>query len=191
MPTRQTLTAARVARRAQRRAAGDLADAQVLAGQRPGIPRWWPMVATLALIGAVIAATTGVLAWSRTAHAYTDADFRAAAVTTVADLLSPNADAPDQVRAILDGATSPFYDDFAQSAQAYTAFVRRNATVASATIDGVGVSARDGDTATVLVAATVGYAQRTPPVADQRYRLRVVVTADASRLKTAEVQYLS
>ncbi|MGW5524414.1 hypothetical protein [Gordonia sp. NPDC003950] len=180
----------REARRELRRALDDLADAQRDAGLGARAPRWWWICAALAVITALIAATVGVVAWVRAADAYTDDDFEATASRVVDLLLSPDATAPQRVREILDDATGGFYDEFAQSADAYTAFVRRTGTVAAATIDGTGVATRTASSATVLVAATVGYRRDGQADADRRFRLRIGVAEDAGRLKVAAVQYL-
>ncbi|MEP9415652.1 hypothetical protein ABLE92_15065 [Gordonia sp. VNQ95] len=180
----------REARRELRRALDDLADAQRDAGVRDPAPRWWWIGTGLVVITALIAATLGVVAWIRAADAYTDDDFEATASRVVGLLLSPDATAPQRVREILDDAGGGFYDEFAQSADAYTAFVRRSGTVAAATIDGTGVATRTASSATVLVAATVGYRRDGQADADRRFRLRIGVAEDAGRLKVAAVQYL-
>lgn len=185
----------RAARRELRRAVDALDDARRAAGTTRPMSRWWWAPVILALLVALALAGTGVTAWVRTTDAYTDADFETTASDVVALLLSPAPDRPQQVRRILDEATGAFYDEFAQSAEAYTDFVRRSGSAASATIDGTGVSSRTDSTATVLVAATVGYRQDTSASSDQavpdrRFRLRVVVTDDSNRLKVAAVQYL-
>ncbi|MGC4935879.1 hypothetical protein ACLQ3C_19615 [Gordonia sp. DT30] len=180
----------RRARRELRRAADDLDDVRCATGAFPTVPRWWWAMPVLLLVAAVAAAATGVVMWVRAANAYTDTDFEARATDVVELLLSPNPTAPDRVRQVLDDATGAFYDEFAQSADAYTAFVRRSGTTATATVDGTGVTARSTTSATVLVAATVGYQQTDHRIPDRRFRLRVAVTDDSGVLKVAAVQYL-
>lgn len=195
----EAISGARRARRDLAAAVDELVDAEIEAGIRTPISRGWLVTVALTAIAAVVIAAGGVVAWVRSAQAYTDADFSAAATHTVELLLSPDADNPAQTREILDGATGGFYDDFGRSAQSYTDFVRRNKTVAAASVDGTGVSARDGDDAVVLVAATVRYqrpagtgesTESTAAADDRRFRLRVAVTAESGRLKVSAVQYL-
>ncbi|MGW0037659.1 hypothetical protein [Gordonia sp. NPDC003376] len=183
-----TIGRERAARRELRSAVDDLADAEHAAGLRPGLARrWWVVVAVLVVV-AVVAAGVGVWAWVRSAQTRPDADFEQAATSTVELLLSPNPRDPQQVRRILDRSTGEFYDDFAQSSQAYTEVIRRTGEVASADIDGAGVSARTADAATVLVAATVHYRGATGT--GRQFRLRVGVADDAGVLKVSAVQYL-
>nr|EMP11054.1 hypothetical protein ISGA_3996 [Gordonia sp. NB41Y] len=183
-----TIGRERAARRELRSAVDDLADAEYAAGLRPGLAwRWWAVIGVL-VVASVLAAGIGVWAWVHSAQTRSDAEFEQAAASTVALLLSPNPQDPQQVRRILDRATGEFYDDFAQSSQAFTEVIRRNGEVASADIDGSGVSARTADDATVLVAATVHYEGAAGT--DRQFRLHVGVAEDAGVLKVSAVQYL-
>ncbi|GAA1479829.1 hypothetical protein GCM10009624_02690 [Gordonia sinesedis] len=208
----------RAARAELRRAIDDLVVAEHAAGLRRPVRRIWWLALAVAVVGALVVAGVSVGAATRSVRGYTDADYRRAAAAEMRLLLSPNHTEPQQVRRILDGATGGFYDEFAQSADSYTAFVRRNGTIAGASIDGTGLSRRDGDDAVVLVAATVEYR---PPGASassdgetsadretttgpetntdrgtnaapdtRQFRLRVFVTPDDGRLKVGAVQYL-
>ncbi|WP_338836437.1 hypothetical protein [Gordonia polyisoprenivorans] len=180
----------RVARRELRRAVRDLDEVRRANGRIAALSRWWWSAAALILAAALLVAGFGVAAWLRAANSWTDADFTDVATGVVAELLSPDLTAPQRVRSVLDDATGAFYDEFAQSADAYTAFVRRSGTAASATIDGAGIVTRTPDSAVVLVAATVGYQQAERAVGDRAFRLRLAVTDDSGRLKVAAVQHL-
>ncbi|MDL9944843.1 hypothetical protein QSJ19_04440 [Gordonia sp. ABSL11-1] len=160
MPDRAVLDDERTARRDLRRAADDLLTAEVAAGVRRR-SRAVSVLVVLA-VAAVLAATVCVVYWFRATGAYTDDDYERAATARVSVLLSPDHRRPDQVRRILDGATGEFHDQFAQSADGYTKFVDTQGTVGQGTVDGVGVSARSGDKATVLVAATVLFTSEKP-----------------------------
>ncbi|MFW0795524.1 hypothetical protein AAFP30_17065 [Gordonia sp. CPCC 205515] len=175
----------RTARAELRAARDELAVAEIDAGVRRA-PRAWVWLSVLAIV-AVAAAATAVTLWVRAERAYTDADYQRAATSRVALLLSPDFRRADAARRILDGATGDFYDQFAQSADSYTEFVRSQGTVGRGTVDGAGVSARTGDSAAVLVAATVDF---TTPPQTRQFRLRVLVAPDAGTLKLAAVQYL-
>ncbi|MFW0783958.1 hypothetical protein AAFP35_05505 [Gordonia sp. CPCC 206044] len=183
----------RTTRRELASAVDELHDAQVAAGVRRR-PRIVWLVATIAVL-LIVAAVVAVTFWVRADNAYTDDDYRRAAVARVSLLLSPDHRRPDQARRILEGATGAFYDQFGQSADSYTRFVASQGTVARGTVDGAGVSGRSGDRATVLVAATVGFAQTGAAgsgdaAATRQFRLRVLVVPDDGQLKLAAVQYL-
>lgn len=194
------IEAERAARGELRRAVEALGEAQVAAGmrRRSRAPRW----VALSAVVAVAAAVVSTVLWVRAADAYTDADYRRAAVDRVTILLSPDHRRPEQVRRIIDGATGEFRDQFAQSADAYSRFVDSQGTVARGVVDGSGVAGRSGDRAVVLVASTVTFAADDPaadaPTADdpsdadtvRRFRLRVLVEPADGELKLAAVQYL-
>ena len=195
----EAIRADRRARGELRRATDELVDAETEAGVRKPIGTSWVVVAALGALAMVVVAAVGIVAWVRATDTYSDADFTAAASRTVELLLSPDAGEPGRVREVLANATGEFYDDFGQSAAAYTEYVRRHGTVAAATIEGTGVSARSDDEAVVLVAARVRYRAGTPAdgsaqsstaAPESSFRLRVVVTDDSSQLKVSAVQYL-
>ncbi|MGV9712929.1 hypothetical protein ACWDTI_19960 [Gordonia sp. NPDC003424] len=175
----------RAARAAVVSARDDLEAAEIDAGLRAAPRAWLPM--TVPAIVAVAAAVTTTVLWARAEPQYTDADYQRAASQRVTLLLSPDFRRPDQARRILDGATGEFADQFAQSADSYTGYVTKQGAIARGVVDGTGVSARSGDDAVVLVAATAEFA--TPP-AVRRFRLRVLVSPDDGTLKLSAVQYL-
>ncbi|RPA57080.1 hypothetical protein EF294_19610 [Gordonia oryzae] len=185
-----SIRADRAARRELRRAVDDLDEVRRANGRIAPLSRWWWTACALVLTAAVVVAGFGVAAWIRASNSWTDADFTAVATDLVAELLSPDQAAPQRVQTVLDDATGAFYDEFAQSADAYTAFVRRSGTAASASIDGAAIVTRTTDSAVVLVAATVAYQHTGQAVADRAFRLRLAVADDSGRLKVAAVQYL-
>ncbi|MEE4021506.1 hypothetical protein V1Y59_00340 [Gordonia sp. PKS22-38] len=182
----------RAARAELPRAVDDLREQEVRAGlrRRSRADRWAIGLAVAAVVVAVVV----VVGWVRAERSYTDEDFRQAATERVEVLLSPDPRGAGQVRRILDGATGAFRDEFAQSADAYTRFVVSQGTIGRGVVDGAGVSARSGDRASVLVAATVVFTVRRDDAASpepvQRFRLSVLVEPDDGRLKLAAVQYL-
>lgn len=187
------LTAERAARRDLRAAVDELTTAEIAAGLRRPNRVWWflPVVAVIA----VLVAGLGVTRWQQAAAHHSDAEYTRAAIERVSLLLSPDHRSPERVRAILAGATGGFHDEFAQSADAYSAFVKSQGTVARGVVDGAGVSGRSGDSAAVLVAATVEFG--TPADGDpggaaatRDFRLRVLITPEDGQLKLAAVQYL-
>ena len=111
---------------------------------------------------------------------------------------------PGRAQRILAGATGEFYDEFAQSADAYTTFVKSRGTVAEGTVDGAALSGRTSGGATVLVAATVRFtgsadqrsgskqtdSKQPGSEREQAFRLRVLLTDSDGGPKLAAVQYL-
>jgi Mce-associated membrane protein len=188
------LDADRAARRELREAVDELHRIEVDAGLRRRPPRRRWVIAGLLLVVSLVLAGVAVTAWMRDRAHYSDAELQSAAADRVEVLIAPDSRDDRRAQRILAGATGAFYDEFAQSADSYTEFVRANGTVAQSSVDGTGISVRDGDSATVLVAATVVFAGKgAPDAADdqaRRFRLRVLVTPDDGSLKLGAVQYL-
>lgn len=188
---RALLGAYRSARADQARAAAALIDAQTRAGRRPA-PRRWPLwLAVLSVVAALVFGVVGAAGWMRTDDGYTDSDYIDAATARIELLLSPDYRQPARVKRILASATGTFYDEFAQSADAYTTFVSKAGTVSTGRVLGAGVSRRLGDDAEVLVSATVDLTARDDaPASAREFRLRTVVTPEGGILKLSMVQYL-
>ncbi|MFE0749610.1 hypothetical protein [Gordonia sp. NPDC058843] len=188
------IAADRQARRELREALDELHRLEVDAGLRRRSPRDRWVVAILVLVVALVLAAISVTAWARERAQYSDAELQRAAAERVEVLIAPDSRDDRRAQRILGDATGAFYDEFAQSADSYSEFVRANGTVARSSVDGTGISVRDGDTATVLVAATVVFvgegASDEGDAETRRFRLRVLVTPDAGRLKLGAVQYL-
>ena len=140
----EVLARERAARTALREAVDDLRDARVAAGavrERPDGgdgPRRWPLCCRLPW-------PAGVSRWYDASGHTTDADYEQAATDRVTMLLSPDYWQPGRAQRILAGATGEFYDEFAQSADAYTKFVKSRGTVAEGTVDGAAISGRTPD----------------------------------------------
>lgn len=94
------------------------------------------MVLSLALAG------WGIARWSQESGRTSDAEYERIATDRVTLLLSPDYRQPGRAQRILAGATGEFYDEFAQSADAYTTFVKSRGTVAEGTVDGAALSGR-------------------------------------------------
>ncbi|MBD0021123.1 hypothetical protein GII33_17555 [Gordonia pseudamarae] len=217
MARSEVLARERAARVALREAVDDLRAAQVAAGAAAPAPRWWRWAAVVAVVVSVVAAGWGVARWAAASGRITDAGYERAATDRVTLLLSPDYRQPGRAQRILAGATGEFYDEFAQSADAYTRFVAARGTVAEGLVDGAAISGRTEAGATVLVAATVRFTGpdtganttgQTTPGSDgggtatgdpdsggtgdrtQRFRLRVLLTDSDGGPKLAAVQYL-
>lgn len=185
----EVLARERAARTALREAVDDLRDARVAAGAVPGTPRWWRWAAALAVVLSVALAGWGIARWYDASGHTTDADYEQAATDRVTMLLSPDYRQPGRAQRILAGATGEFYDEFAQSADAYTKFVKSRGTVAEGTVDGAAISGRTPGRATVLVAATVRFTGAQDE-RSQSFRLRVLLADSDGGPKLATVQYL-
>ncbi len=173
-------------------------DGELLAAERraradyealrnPTANRW----GLIAVVAAALVAVSGVVAAIASTSGPSDEDFARAAAARVTALLSATPDQPGRAKRILAGATGEFHDEFAQSADAYTTFVRASGTVSDGRVQATGLTARQGNQAEVLVAATVDMAA-TPQSAARStdFRLRVVVADEDGALKLAKVQYL-
>ncbi|GED99367.1 hypothetical protein [Gordonia crocea] len=148
----------------------------------------WPR---LLLVLAALAAVTGLVAAVIAGRGPSDDDFQRAAAQRVGALLTVDPGHPDRAKRILAGATGEFHDEFAQSADAYTRFVRSAGTVSDGRVTGTGLTARRDNSAEVLVAASVDLAaSRTAPARSTDFRLRVVVVDEGGAFKLAKVQYL-
>ncbi|MFT3900865.1 MAG: hypothetical protein QM728_11575 [Gordonia sp. (in: high G+C Gram-positive bacteria)] len=154
---------------------------------RAPTPRWL----RVALGVAAVAATAGVIAMLWSGRAPSDDDFQRAAAARVNALLTINPDQPGRTQRILAGATGEFHDEFAQSADAFSKFVKQAGAVSDGRVQGTGVTARTGDQAEVLVLASIDLpASRQAPARSADFRLRVVVADEDGVLKLAKVQYL-
>ena len=190
----EALARERTARAALREAVDDLREVQVRAGTAPPTPRWWRWVAMVAVVLSLALAGWGIVRWSHESGRTTDAEYERIATDRVTLLLSPDYRQPGRAQRILAGATGEFYDEFAQSADAYTTFVKSRGTVAEGTVDGAALSGRTSGGATVLVAATVRFTgspdNRSQREREQAFRLRVLLTDSDGGPKLAAVQYL-
>lgn len=200
------LRAERVARAEMRAARNRLRAAEFDAGVRRRSWRDGTIVPIVLCVAAVAGCAFAVSVWVRASATYSDADYEQAAAQHVALLLSPDFRSPGVARRILDGSTGDFHDEFAQSADSYTQYVRSRGTVIQARVTGTGVSGRTGDTAAVLVSASArtatgadapqpGSAQTSSEdsgtsLSDRVFRLRVLVTPVDGDLKLSAVQYL-
>ena len=189
------LRADRVAQAELRDARKRLRAAEFDAGLRDRPRRIGTIVPILLCLAAVVGCGIAVSGWLRASSDYSDSDYEHAAAQHVALLLSPDFRSPEVARRILDGATGEFHDEFAQSADSYTQFVRSRGTVGRAAVMGTGVSGRVDDGAVVLVAASVTFAgeadnQHVSSSGAQPFRLRVLITPADGTLKMSAVQYL-
>ncbi|GAC67778.1 hypothetical protein [Gordonia soli] len=185
----------RASRRELRDATDELRSARIAEGRMPAPGRAPTILLAVAICAALALAVVVVAGWLGARSAYSDADYRRAAADRVSLLLSPDVGRPDRARRVLAGATGSFADEFAQSADGYTEFVRQNGTVAAGAVTGTGVAARAGESAEVIVVADVRFSGGGPTAGDaargdRRFRLRVVVTPEGGVLKLAAVQYL-
>ncbi|MFT4044871.1 MAG: hypothetical protein QM673_17050, partial [Gordonia sp. (in: high G+C Gram-positive bacteria)] len=198
-PARHRLGAENQARMRLHRVVDELAATQHVTGI--GTAARWRTLLGMAVIGALVIGAVMFAAFRvgsaiSASHTPSDIEYRRAAADAMVLLLGPDTADPDRSHRILDHATGDFYDEFGQSATAYTEFVRRNGTVARAVIDATAVSERAGANVAVLVVATVTYARARPQhstatvLPTRHFRLRVGVVAVDGTLKVEAVHYL-
>lgn len=155
--------------------------------------RRWLRALVVAVVVAAIAAVAGGYRYSQADQGFSDAEYLRVAAERVQVLLTSDAgDKDTRSRQILAGATGAFRDEFAQSADAYTQFVQRIGTVATGTVDGVGISSRTAERATLLVTAAIsvrtGLAPDQPASA-QRFRVQVDMVPDGGSLKISALEF--
>ncbi|WP_341256931.1 MULTISPECIES: hypothetical protein [Gordonia] len=182
----------RATRRAVREARDDLIDVEAAAGRRIGLGR--RQIAAIVVITVVVAALVGVASWrfATASVRYSDGEFVAATTQRVSLLLEADSSDPTRARRILSGATGEFHDSFAQSADAYSQYIESARTRGSGAVDGVALARRDGESALMLVAASVRIttADGTDDAASA-FRMRVQMAPEDGELKIAGIEVLS
>ncbi len=181
----------RAARRALRESRDDLLEAELGAGRRARLSgRAWVMLGAVAV---AVVALVGVVSWRyATAPSYaSDAEFVTATTQRVTLLLEADSSDTGRARRILAGATGAFHDSFAQSADAYSRYIESARTRGSGTVDGVALARRDGESALMLVAASVRVTTSggTDDAASE-FRMRVLMSPDDGELKIAGLEML-
>jgi Mce-associated membrane protein len=184
----------RAARADLHAAESDLAALEIELGarDRDRSPVWRNILVGVVVLAA-LAAIAGGYRYVTADRGFSDADYLHAARDRVELLLTPAADdGADRGRKILAGSTGTFRDEFAQSADAYTTFVQKIGAQASGTVDGVGISSRSGDGATLLVTAAI--TTRTdlgsnPEPDVRRFRIRVDLLPEDGALKISALEF--
>jgi Mce-associated membrane protein len=144
---------------------------------------------------AAIAAVVACYRYSQADTSFTDEQYMRAATERVQVLLTPEAgDNGTRGRQILGGATGSFRDEFAQSTDAFTRFVQQIGTVSTGTVDGVGISSRTDQQATLLVTAAISVrtgldADPAPALLTQRFRVQVDMVPDDGALKISALEF--
>ncbi|MBY4570063.1 hypothetical protein ACN95_08540 [Gordonia sihwensis] len=167
----------RRARSELRSARDDLAEAEASAGLRSRMSRrtrW--ILATIAVL-ALAAAGAGIWYAAAAPQRYSDEDYLKAATAEVELLLDVDANDPARAKRILAGATGSFHDAFAQSADAYSSYVKDSGAHGQGRIDAAAVQSSSADGAEVMVAASVQVGDRdTEQDAAPLQNLRLVVS---------------
>ena len=144
-----------------------------------------------AAVVAVVLAVVAVWQFVAAPRHWSDDEFVAATTERVELLIAADRDDPERAGRILSGATGSFADAFAQSADAYTEYVARADTRGDGHVDGVALARRDGESAVMLVAASlmVSTAQGRDS-APTLLRMRVLMTPEDRQLKIAALEVL-
>jgi Mce-associated membrane protein len=189
----------RAARADLQAAQSDLAALEIELGERDRArsPIWLRML-TVAVILAAVGRGIPISPGDGGDRGFSDADYQDAARERVELLLTPAADdAAGRGRKILAGSTGTFRDEFAQSADAYTAFVQKIGAQASGTVDGVGISSRSGERVTLLVTAAITtrtqLTDELPAGAGEadkrRFRIQVDILPEDGSLKISDLEF--
>jgi len=163
--------------------------------RRPGTRPTWLFVLAVLVVIAAVAAVVGGVRYAQADRGYSDDDYMRAAAARVQVLLTPDGgDDGRRSAQILAGATGEFEDEFAQSVDAYTQFVTQIGAEATGTVDGVGLSTRSGDRATLIVTAAITVrsdltdATSAEP-APRRFRVQVEMVPDGGSLKVSALEF--
>lgn len=138
-----------------RSARQDLSDAEVSAGLRATMSRRTKAIISAIGVVLIAVAAVGIWYWASAPKQYSDADYLSAATTRVGLLLNVDVNDPDRAGRILDGATGEFHDSFAQSADAYSTYVKSVGAQGKGSIDAAAIAYRSNEGADVMIAANV------------------------------------
>ena len=95
------------------------------------------------------------------------------------------------VQRILDGSTGAFRDDFAARAPSFAGVVKQAQSTSEGAITAAGLESVQGDTARVLVAATVKTANSAAAEQEPRaWRMRVTVQKNGDRALVSNVEFV-
>ncbi|EGD53589.1 hypothetical protein [Gordonia neofelifaecis] len=176
----------RRARGELRSARDDLSAAEASAGLRATMSRRTRTI--LAAIATAAVVVAGVAIWyaASAPTQYSDEDYLKAATASVELLLDVDSNDPNRAKQILAGSTGSFHDAFAQSADAYSAYVKESGAHGQGAVDAAAVQYSSTDGAEVMVAASMQVTNKdsqagTEPL--QTLRLVVSVVPEDGRLK--------
>jgi len=100
--------------------------------------------------------------------------------------------ADTDVERILDSATGPFYDDFAERSQSFIDVVRQAQATTTGTIAEAGLESETPDSAQVLVAVNVETANVAAPEQTPRaWRMRLTVQKVDDQVKVSNVEFVA
>jgi Mce-associated membrane protein len=122
-----------------------------------------------------------------------DAEILSAAKSGVTAMISVrDTSAADDVKNVLDQSTGAFKKDFEARSQSFISVVQEAKVVTQGDIAAQGIESRDGDTATVLVAATSSVSNAAGATNETRsWRLRVTMTNDEGQYKMSNVEFVA
>ncbi|MGI8762038.1 MAG: hypothetical protein ACR2LF_12240 [Jatrophihabitantaceae bacterium] len=171
------------------RPAGDRRAGRIL--RRPAV-----LLASAVAVVAVALLVVAILQSVSLRHSDAVAGYRSAAVGAarqeVLDLTTLSAaTAPADVKRLLDGATAEFRDRFAQQATAFQTALAQGEVTSTGTTTSAGLVSLDGDTATVIVAATATVKNtQSPRGAARSYRFTVTVRHVGARWLVSSLTFV-
>lgn len=148
------------------------------------------IVVVVALSG--VAVFFGVQAWDGRKEAQQRAEFLAAGKQAALNLTTINhADADADIQRILESATGTFYDEFQSNAQEFVGVLSEAQAKTEGSVTAAGLESVDGDTARVLVTASVDTTTAAgPEQAPRSWRMRITVQDTEGGMKVANVGFV-
>jgi len=100
-------------------------------------------------------------------------------------------EADSDVRRILDSATGPFHDDFAQRAQPFVDVLKQSHSTTEGTVTASGLESASENEAQVMVSVSVKTSSAAAPQQDPRsWRMRITVQKVGGEVKVSKVEFV-
>jgi Mce-associated membrane protein len=173
---------------------GGTQSSGVATGISPASHVWLAMLVGI-LVAVVLAGLVGWLSY-RSQVSHRDAERRDLFIQVgkqgALNLTTINwQEADSDIQRILDGATGPFHDDFAQRSQPFVNVVKQAKSKSVGTITEAGLESQTPDTAQVLVTVSVKTSTADGPEQDPRaWRMRISVQKVGDQAKVSKVVFV-
>jgi Mce-associated membrane protein len=100
-------------------------------------------------------------------------------------------EADSDVRRILDSATGPFHDDFAQRSQPFVDVLKQSQSTTEGTVTASGLESASENEAQVMVSVSVKTSSAAAPQQDPRsWRMRITVQKVGGDVKVSKVEFV-
>jgi Mce-associated membrane protein len=160
----------------------------------PSLSVTWKVAAIILIVCFV--AASGYMAWQHrdaTQREQRAARFIAGARQGIVNMTSLDfTKAKEDVQRVIDSSTGQFRDDFQQRAKDFTTVVEQSKVTTEGTVNAAALESMDGNSASVLVAATSKITNAAGAKDEPRaWRLRVTVTEDGGQYKMSKVDFVA